>query len=52
LVGGAWALGTGDPIGVVLAASSLIPGLIPDLSTVTAYSYVFAAHGDLGLGYR
>lgn len=52
LVGGAWALGTGDPIGLALAAASLAPGLISDGSTVTAYSYLFAAHDETGLGYR
>ena len=49
LVGGAWSLGTGDPIGTALAAAGLIiPGLFGKPDTVTAYSYLFHLQHKFG----
>ena len=42
LSGGAWSLGTGDPIGAALAAAGLVAGLFGKSKTVTAYSYLFS----------
>ena len=42
LAGGAWSLGTGDPIGAALAAAGLVTGLFGKSETVTAYSYLFS----------
>ena len=41
LTGGAWSLGTGDPIGAALSAIGLVAELFRKPGTVTAYSYLF-----------
>ena len=41
LAGGAWSLGTGDPIGAAFAAAGLGAGLFGKSRTITAYSYLF-----------
>ena len=51
LAGGAWGLGTGDPLGVALAACGLIPELFGKPERVTAYSYLFSVHDKLTRGY-
>lgn len=48
IAGSAWALTTGDPIGVALAAASLLPTMAGSSDTVTAYSYIFAANRSFG----
>ncbi|MYC00018.1 MAG: hypothetical protein F4123_13535 [Gemmatimonadetes bacterium] len=48
VAGAAWALSTGDPLGVVLSASGLIEKLFGDADCVTAYSYLVAVQEGLG----
>ena len=48
LVGSAWSLGTGDPLGTALAGASLIPGFFGESRTATAYSYLFHIQNKLG----
>lgn len=48
LVGSAWSLGTGDPVGLALSGASLIPNFFGDSSAVTAYSYLFQVQRELG----
>lgn len=48
IAGGAWALATGDPIGIALAAAGLAPSFLLDSEVVTAYSYMFAVDRTFG----
>ena len=49
LAGGAWSLGTGDPIGAALAAVGLLGAeLFGKSRTVTAYSYLFSMQQRYG----
>ena len=41
IAGGAWSIGTGDPIGAALGAASLAAGLLGKPGTATVYSYLF-----------
>jgi hypothetical protein len=46
LAGGAWAVATGDPIGLALSSVALLPGFVPGVQQATAYSYLFAVRNE------
>lgn len=49
IAGGTWSISTGDPIGIVLSAVGLIPGLVPSgPEKVGAYSYIFDIGRNFG----